>query len=42
MICHRIAGIQKVHAELIRLPHAQTDRALGERGRVQEKNGAPG
>ena len=28
MICHRIAGIQKVHAELIRLPHAQTDRAL--------------
>lgn len=28
MICHRVAAIDKVHAELMRLPHAQTDRAL--------------
>jgi beta-N-acetylhexosaminidase len=28
MICHRVAAIEKVHAELARLPHAQTDAAL--------------
>ena len=28
MICHRIAAIEKVHAELARLPKSQIDRAL--------------
>jgi beta-N-acetylhexosaminidase len=37
MICHRIAGIQKVHAELMRLPHAQTDRALASLAAFKEK-----
>jgi beta-N-acetylhexosaminidase len=41
MICHRIAGIQKVHAELIRLPHTQTDRALANMDTFKKKMGQP-
>jgi beta-N-acetylhexosaminidase len=41
MICHRIAAIEKVHAELARLPHAQTDRALDSVAAFKKKMAKP-
>jgi beta-N-acetylhexosaminidase len=37
MVCHRVAAIDKVYAELRRLPHAQTDRALVSVARFKHK-----
>ena len=37
MVCHRVAAIEKVHAELARLPHAHTDRALESVAAFKEK-----
>jgi beta-N-acetylhexosaminidase len=41
MICHRIAAIEKVHAELARLPRSQIDRALESVGNFKKKLTVP-